>query len=67
MKVSTKQTQEHEKHKERIAELNKIKAILLKIIEAEKIEDVDRLRAVELIVDIDKALDKAIYNPISLL
>lgn len=59
--------QEKEKRQERIAELNKIKAILLKIIEAEKIEDVDRLRAVELIVDIDKATDKAIYNPISLL
>ena len=67
MKVSTKQMQEKEKRQERIAELKKIKDILLKIIECEKVETIDKLKAVELIVDIDKALDKAIYNPISLL
>ncbi len=67
MKVSTKQMQEKEKRQERIAELKKIKDILLKIIECEKVETIDKLKAVELIVDIDKALDKAIYNPISLI
>lgn len=65
MKISTKQMQE--KRQERIAELKKIKDILLKIIECEKVETIDKLKAVELIVDIDKALDKAIYNPISLI
>ena len=67
MKVSTKQMQEKEKRQERIAELKKIKDILLKIIECEKVETIDKLKAVELIVDIDKALDKAIYNPISII
>lgn len=67
MKVSTKQMQEKEKRQERIAELKKIKDILLKIIECEKVEAIDKLRAIQLVVDIDKALDKAIYNPISLL
>lgn len=66
MKVSDKQMQEHEKRKERIAELKKIKAILLKIVEAEKIEDVDRLKAVQLIIDIDAAIGKVEYNPISI-
>lgn len=64
MKVSDKQMQE-QKRKERIAELKKIKAILLKIVEAEKIEDVDRLKAVQLIIDIDAAIGKVEYNPIS--
>lgn len=66
MKVSTKQMQEKEKRQERIAELKKIKDILLKIIECEKVEAIDRLKAVDLIVEITKALDKAEYNPISL-
>lgn len=67
MKVSDKQMQEREIRKERIAELKKIKAILLKIVEAEKIEDVDRLKAVQLIIDIDAAIGKVEYNPISLI
>lgn len=66
MKVSDKQMQEREIRKERIAELKKIKAILLKIVEAEKIEDVDRLKAVQLIIDIDAAIGKVEYNPISI-
>lgn len=66
MKVSDKQMQEHEKKQERITELKKIKAILLQIIECEKVEAIDRLKAVDLIVEITKALDKAEYNPISL-
>ena len=66
MKVSTKQMQEKEKRQERIAELKKIKDILLKIIECEKVEAVDKLKCVDLIVEITKALDKAEFNPLSL-
>lgn len=59
MKVSAKQIQQ-----ERIAELKKIKTILLKIAECEKVEAVDKLRAIQLAVDIDKALNRTCYNPV---
>lgn len=66
MKVSAKQMQERKKRMQTIEELKKVKSVLLKIIEVEEIEAADKLRAIQLVVDIDKALDKVIYNPVRL-
>ena len=43
---------------EKRSELKKVKNVLLKLIECEKVEAIDKLKAVELIIDVDKQLSK---------
>ena len=62
MKASAKQMQERKKRIQTIEELKKVKSVLLQIIEVEEIEFVDKLKAIQLIVDVNKSLNKLDFN-----
>ena len=43
---------------EKRSELKKVKNVLLKIIECERVEAIDKLQAIQLIIDIDEQLNR---------